>query len=124
VHSLTLVEVGMGYWWLAAKTYLRDRPLPEWVNKGQCILPNAGARYEDKYSGVDRSLSGLATRPVFTLDHRERRPLAIRSLSHTYSEQLGSYFLLSRDFAALISDIDPGALVSTDCDVRCHGRKG
>ena len=115
----------MGYWWLGAKTYLRDRAPPKWLNKSECVAPESIERYDEKYSGADRALSGLMTRPVFVLEERERAPLAVRSLAATsLSERLEPCFLVSREFRTIIESIDPRALVSADCDVRCHCREG
>lgn len=113
-----------GWWWLKAKTYLRDMREPTWVNRDACVPPLSGrfnADYQDTYVGEDRSLP-LIGRPHFDLEHREGRPLDLRSLAPDYRSALDPCFLVSRELAELIQSIDAEVLHVAECDVSSHGR--
>ncbi|WP_395646235.1 imm11 family protein [Terricaulis sp.] len=110
-----------GYWWLGAKAYLKDRLPPRWVNRDACI--DGGAeRFADTYAGLDRALN-LKAKPHFDFSYRERRPRALTPIVQTLLfDKLGPAFLLSAEFAALITGLDAAALNQSPCDVTRHGR--
>jgi hypothetical protein len=109
------------YWWLSAKTYVRDRCSARWVNQEACVPTPAAARFGERYAAADRNLSLLA-RPHFDLEERTRRPLDLRSLGGTFPGDLDPYFLISTDFLDVILAIDPDCLTFAECDLSAHGR--
>jgi hypothetical protein len=114
-----------GWWWLKAKTYVRDSTLPNWVNKDACVEASSLARFSSDFSntyvGVDRSLL-LTARPHFDLSHRERRVMDLRSLDSRLSNELDPCFLISREFKDLIASFDAQSLFAAECDVSHHAR--
>lgn len=90
-----------GYWWLSGKTYLRERRVPEWLNKDACVPPEHTARYEVHYSGPDRALP-LLQRPQFSVEERERRILDLRCTTGWSLDNLAPFFLISRELADTI----------------------
>jgi len=114
-----------GWWWLKAKTYLRDAGLPNWVNQDACVAAASSERFSSDYSntyiGEDRSLP-LIGRPHFDVPHRERRVMDLRSVDSRMSNELDPCFLISREFKDLITSFDPQALHTAECDISSHGR--
>lgn len=110
-----------GYWWIEPRAYVRDAPLPRWMNRDVCVAEPGRLRYEDNYRGADRRLIELRCRPQFDVAHRERRPVAMRGLSPSFRSDPGAIFLVSEEFAAALEAADPPCVVYEVCDVLYNG---
>lgn len=101
---------------------MREAAPASWRNKELAVAEAAMRRFDDDYSGDDRSVSGLVLVPEFNVPHRERRPAAMRKLQGSGSlGDLGAVFLLSVDYAELLRRIDPGAINATPAKVFYNG---